>query len=479
MLSSVNRPAIRLVNAFLNATVVLLVLAGVFIGINWNHLPAGPGGFLAVRITIENLLIALICLSGGAAAFHAFGLTKPTFKVSFLSHLARVTQACTVAAVLALLFPLTSHSGAFTAQVLLYFLPAAIIACLCGTLLVRTCTEWLARTLSGRRDLIIVGSGPRAESLQRRIRESNNRDIRILGFVDSPNHHHVPAEIADQIIGGLEELETILMKQPVDEVLIALPAKSCYAQIQTAIAICERAGVEAKYFLPDIFELSVARPTFESDEDASVVRLQVVHDDARLLVKRCIDIAGATAALIILSPLILLVAGAIKAASPGPALFVQERYGLRKRLFRMYKFRTMVPDAERRQADLESQNEMQGPAFKIRNDPRITPIGRLLRKTSLDELPQLINVLRGEMSLVGPRPLPIRDVSRFDNAALMRRFSVTPGLTCLWQINGRSNTDFDSWIKWDLQYIDEWSLGLDMKIIFKTVPTVLKTRGAV
>jgi lipopolysaccharide/colanic/teichoic acid biosynthesis glycosyltransferase len=180
-----------------------------------------------------------------------------------------------------------------------------------------------------------------------------------------------------------------------------------------------------------------------------------------------------------LSPLMLLIAVAIKVTSPGPAFFVRERYGFRKRRFRMFKFRTMVQHADKLQAGLESQNEVKGPAFKIRNDPRITPLGRILRKTSLDEIPQFLNVLKGEMSLVGPRPLPIRDVSRFDDAALMRRFSVKPGLTCLWQINGRSDTDFESWINLDLKYIDEWSLGLDLKILLQTVPVVLKARGAV
>jgi len=144
----------------------------------------------------------------------------------------------------------------------------------------------------------------------------------------------------------------------------------------------------------------------------------------------------------------------------------------------MYKFRTMVMNAEELQATLESQNEAEGPVFKIRKDPRITPIGRILRKTSLDEFPQFLNVLRGEMSLVGPRPLPKRDVARFDNAWLMRRFSVKPGLTCLWQVNGRSNTNFEHWIGLDLKYIDTWSLGLDLRIIVKTVPAVIMGKGA-
>jgi len=196
------------------------------------------------------------------------------------------------------------------------------------------------------------------------------------------------------------------------------------------------------------------------------------------VVKRCIDIAGAIVGLMLFGPLMIAIAAAIKLTSPGPAIFIQERYGLHIRRFPMYKFRTMVLDAEKRQAELESGNEAHGPVFKMRNDPRITVTGRLLRKSSLDELPQFLNVLRGEMSLVGPRPLPKRDVSRFENASLMRRFSVKPGLTCLWQMKGRDQTDFGHWLALDLEYIDNWSLSLDFKVLAKTVPTVLLGRGA-
>ncbi|HEX4227162.1 MAG TPA: sugar transferase [Bryobacteraceae bacterium] len=477
MLSSINHPVVRRLNAFVNAGVVLLVLLGLFIGFNWGQMPDGLAGFLAIRITVKNLLLTAICLAGVAAAFRVFGLTKPASGAPLRQELFKVTKACTVAALFAIVFPLTSHGGAFTADILFYFLPAAILACLCGRLVAHACTVKMARTLAGRRDLIIVGSGPRAACLYRQLRQSNHSAVKILGFVDSPNCHVIPAEVERQMIGTLEDLEGILMQQPVDEVLIALPAKSCYAQIQMAIITCERAGVEAKY-LSDIFEVSLAKPRFEAHEEASVVSLKVVHDDSRLIVKRAIDIAGAISGFVIFGPIMLAIAAAIKITSPGPALFVQERYGLRKRQFHMYKFRTMVPDAEKLQASLESQNEVQGPAFKMRNDPRVTPLGRILRKTSLDELPQFINVLRGEMSLVGPRPLPKRDVSRFDDASLMRRFCVKPGLTCLWQINGRSNTDFERWIELDLRYIDTWSLTLDLEILAKTFPSVLAGRGA-
>jgi lipopolysaccharide/colanic/teichoic acid biosynthesis glycosyltransferase len=168
----------------------------------------------------------------------------------------------------------------------------------------------------------------------------------------------------------------------------------------------------------------------------------------------------------------------IKAASDGPVFFLQERIGYNKRRFRIYKFRTMIQGAEHMMAELESLNEASGPVFKIKNDPRITLLGKFLRRTSIDELPQLINVLKGDMSLVGPRPLPMRDYQGFSEDWQRRRFSVRPGITCLWQINGRCSIPFDQWMRMDIQYLDEWSLWLDLKILARTIPAVLKGSGA-
>jgi lipopolysaccharide/colanic/teichoic acid biosynthesis glycosyltransferase len=190
------------------------------------------------------------------------------------------------------------------------------------------------------------------------------------------------------------------------------------------------------------------------------------------------DLIGGILGLLLAAPVMLVIAIAIKLSGPGPVIFSQQRFGLNKRRFAMYKFRTMVNGAEALQADLETRNEASGPVFKIRDDPRITRVGRLLRRMSLDELPQLFNVVRGDMSLVGPRPLPVRDVHKFSESWLMRRFSVPPGVTGLWQISGRSDLAFDRWVLLDLQYIDGWSLGLDLQILAKTVPAVLWGRGA-
>jgi exopolysaccharide biosynthesis polyprenyl glycosylphosphotransferase len=178
-------------------------------------------------------------------------------------------------------------------------------------------------------------------------------------------------------------------------------------------------------------------------------------------------------------PVIPLIALAIKLTSPGPVLFRQQRSGLNGSPFTLYKFRTMVTNAEQFKHELEAMNEMSGPVFKVTNDPRITPVGKFLRKYSLDELPQLFNVLRTEMSLVGPRPLPVDEVKRFENLAHRRRLSVKPGITCLWQISGRNQiTDFKEWVRLDLEYIDNWSLWLDLKILIRTIPAVVIGTGA-
>jgi exopolysaccharide biosynthesis polyprenyl glycosylphosphotransferase len=197
------------------------------------------------------------------------------------------------------------------------------------------------------------------------------------------------------------------------------------------------------------------------------------------VLKRILDFSVALITVIIVFPVMMLVALLIKIASPGPILFPQKRVGHNKRKFTMYKFRTMVVDAEKQMEQLQHLNEVSGPVFKIKDDPRITPIGKFLRKTSIDELPQLFSVLKGDMSLVGPRPLPVRDYEGFNEDWQRRRFSVKPGITCLWQVQGRSSISFEKWMELDLQYIDKWSLWLDLQILAQTIPAVLRGSGAV
>jgi exopolysaccharide biosynthesis polyprenyl glycosylphosphotransferase len=201
-------------------------------------------------------------------------------------------------------------------------------------------------------------------------------------------------------------------------------------------------------------------------------------DGWQAVLKFIFDFTISLVLVVFLSPLMIMVSILIKLTSPGPVFFSQRRVGRNKRRFNLYKFRTMVVDAEKRMSEIEHLNEATGPVFKIKNDPRITPIGRFLRKTSMDELPQLFNVLLGHMSLVGPRPLPIRDYEGFNVDWQRRRFSVKPGITCLWQVQGRSSISFEKWMELDLQYIDKWSLWLDFQILLQTIPAVLKGSGA-
>jgi lipopolysaccharide/colanic/teichoic acid biosynthesis glycosyltransferase len=237
-------------------------------------------------------------------------------------------------------------------------------------------------------------------------------------------------------------------------------------------------GIDCPY-LADVFESH--RATLEVGEASpiEVVGLRMVRFDYRHHVKRVIDFALASSAVLLLAPAFVAVALAVKLTSPGPILYSQVRHGLHRRPFRMYKFRTMVADAERLHESLEARNEASGPIFKIREDPRVTRVGRFLRKTSLDELPQLVHVVLGQMSLVGPRPLAARDVQRIRQGRPLRRFSVRPGLTCLWQISGRSELSFDEWMELDFEYIDHWSLWLDLKILARTPAAVISGRGAV
>ena len=326
-----------------------------------------------------------------------------------------------------------------------------------------------------RRTALIVGTGGRSQLLRSRL-ESQYSAFEFFGCMDDTYCGQDRAQ--DNYLGSIDGLAELLKTNPIELVLIGLPVKSKYDDIQRVIDICETVGVESHY-MQDVFETSRARVEVSHRASHHFAVLRTLVRDPKVHLKRLIDVVGALLILVLVSPILLLAGIAVRLTSPGPVFFVQERYGLNRKRFAMFKFRSMVMDAEKRQAALESKNEADGPVFKLRSDPRVTRVGAFLRKTSIDELPQLFNVFRGEMSLVGPRPLPIRDVSRFEEPWLLRRFSVRPGLTCLWQTTGRSNTQFDDWIKQDLSYIDNWSLSLDFKILLMTIPAVLKGVGAV
>jgi len=438
--------------------VALASLIGALLLTNLGRMPAGLAGFLAVRITLQKLLLVGLFLLVWRSTFGILGLYEWRRIIIRSQELSTAVGASTIGSSFTLIFVLQSASGAFDAGVVLYFWLAATGL----VLLLRSFLRTLAfnAPTSGTRDVIIVGTGPRALSVCRQLSADRRAGYNVLGFVDS-NEAVSGEHLGHPLLGRLDQLESILMRQALDEVVIALPMRSRYNAIHDAIRVCERVGVRAKY-LADVFPHSRA----------------IAPEDGRLIVKRLIDIVGSIVGVVVLAPVMLITALAIKLTSPGPAIFAQERYGLNRRRFRMYKFRTMSADAEARQAKVEHLNEASGPVFKIRNDPRVTRLGKFLRRSSLDELPQFFNVLRGEMALVGPRPMAVRDVGKFTEAALMRRFSLRPGLTCLWQIQGRSTLGFDEWMRLDFRYIDQWSLALDFLILLRTLPAVLRGVGA-
>lgn len=288
-----------------------------------------------------------------------------------------------------------------------------------------------------------------------------------------------------QIAGRID-----IEKQPISDLVEAMHrhavARVVFAaghsqlnRIEQAIGACEVEGVPA-WLVADFIQTSIAQPDFDAFAGRPMLVFRSTPEVSwALLIKGIIDRVSALIGLIVLAIPMAIVALTIRLTSPGPVIFRQQRAGKHGKAFTMYKFRSMATDAEMRRAELEPFNQMQGPVFKVEDDPRITPFGRWLRRTSVDELPQLLNVLMGDMSLVGPRPLPIYEVEKFEDTAQRRRLSVKPGITCLWQISGRNQVqDFSDWVKLDLDYIDRWSLGLDFKILLRTIPAVLFGFGA-
>ena len=298
---------------------------------------------------------------------------------------------------------------------------------------------------------------------------------------DLPPEIAASLEIVDQIdisVEPIERLVSVLHRKAVARVIFATDHVH-FGRIERAIHACETEGVEA-WLNADFIQTAIARPSFDSlGQRLMLVFRSTPEASWALLLKNTMDRVGAVVAMVITIPVWVGAMIGIKCSSKGPIFFKQQRSGLRGRPFSMWKFRTMDVDAEEKRAQLHRQNEMDGPVFKIENDPRVFSFGRFLRRWSIDELPQLINVLRGEMSLVGPRPLPVYEVEKISEAAQRRRLSVRPGLTCLWQVNGRNTiTSFEEWVALDLKYIDNWSLWLDIRILVQTVPAVLMGSGA-
>ena len=323
--------------------------------------------------------------------------------------------------------------------------------------------------------VLILGAGPLARLTQREIRDSAKRRTVVAHLCF--DGEDVDARLEAPLLGTVSALEAVLKERVVDEVYIATSCDRQRVEVQATIRSCERFGVP--FALPACgFRLARATPACKNAvADGYVHYLSVQPKPLQREMKRLFDIVVSAGALLLLAPLLLVTAILVKLTSKGPILFKQERVGLHCRTFHMLKFRSMVSDAESLKASLMAQNESSGPVFKIAKDPRVTRVGRFLRKYSVDELPQLLNVLRGDMSIVGPRPALRCEVSRYE-AWQRRRLSVRPGLTCVWQVSGRSQISFGTWMLLDMRYIDHWSLWEDLRLIFQTVPVVLTGRGA-
>ncbi len=358
----------------------------------------------------------------------------------------------------------------------LYFLNSFVLICFVRAVQIR-CWRLMAKRDFFSRNILIVGTGRRAQAVIKSVRGHKEWGLHLVGLLD-PDPVWVGKEVdGAPIIGALHDLPQILANHVIDEVIFVVP-RNWMSLIEEGVLHCERVGVRATV-ATDLFNFRFAKAQTSEMDGIPLVSFQATPvGEWQLFIKRTADLVLAAVGILFLLPFFPVVALAIKMTSPGPIFFRQTRCGLNGRLFTLFKFRSMVVDAEARQKDLLKHNEMSGPVFKITNDPRLTPIGKFLRKTSIDELPQLLNVLRGEISLIGPRPPIPQEVAKYEPWQ-RRRLSMRPGITGYWQINGRSEIkDFNKWMNLDLEYIDRWSLMFDMKIIFKTIPVVLLGSGA-
>jgi exopolysaccharide biosynthesis polyprenyl glycosylphosphotransferase len=336
--------------------------------------------------------------------------------------------------------------------------------------------RWLEPMWMKPSNILLVGWQEDFADLMTRFQVQSRWKPNIIGLLSPVAGNNIEAsKDASVYLGNTKDLLRVLHDKPVDYVVLS-PRKEHFQEIQDIISICETEGVET-WLMADFFRTKIARAHMDAFQDLPMMVFSSTPGVSwALFLKRTIDLIGSLFLILLFSPVMLAAALAIKITSRGPILFKQSRCTIRGRKFWMYKFRTMINEAENLREELTRQNEVTGPVFKIRNDPRVTPIGRFLRRYSLDELPQLFNVLVGDMSLVGPRPPIPSEVENYENWQ-RRRLSMRPGITCLWQISGRNQIPFTEWMRLDLEYIDNWSLWLDIEILIKTPWVVIRGTG--
>ncbi len=434
--------------------------------------------FFSLRTYIPVLFLSFLVVVGAMFSLEGYRRQPiPSLGSIFVQNLQVVLLAFVLALALAYALRLTWLSRLFLALVMLFFL-------VLGSLTRYGLAHWFRRRAqrgSRRRVVVLVGANPGAREVARRILAHPEMGIQLRGFYEyeasyDPSDVEMLQHMGIPYLGDVGLLPDFLKREVVDGVIFSVGTR-IISKLEEIFLLCEDLGVDT-LMAANLFPHLVARLQLEHLEDLPLLRFTTVpHNHIALFLKRMIDFSGSGVGLVLLSPLFLATAMAIKINSRGPVFFRQERMSVHGRRFQLMKFRTMVQNAEEMRDQLEELNEVDGPVFKIKDDPRITSVGRILRKTSIDELPQLWNVLKGEMSLVGPRPPIPAEVDEYEPWQ-RRRLSMRPGITCLWQISGRSELDFNTWMKLDLQYIDQWSLALDFLILIKTIPAVLSMRGA-
>lgn len=423
-------------------------------------------GFLALEIAIVVGLIAIFAIRG-------------LYKIRLTGSWFRQVWVITSSATFGLAFLITYYfvfQPPSNSRLLVPFVWGTAILVLClERLIIAIVMGMLYRLGLGETRLLVVGSGRLGKMMMQHITANPNLGYSIVGFLhdmDGP-----PSDFGRfKMLGTLDDLGMVIRSMQVDEVILALPAHMHQQSIRS-VRLCERLGTSFK-LVPDLYELSLSRIDMEAVEGIPLINIKQFSLNApQRAVTRLIDITVATLALILCTPLWLCIALAIRLNSRGSIIYKQTRIGLNGCPFKMYKFRSMYSDADQVLEALWSQNEAQGPLFKMRDDPRITRVGKFLRYSSLDEFPQLINVLCGEMSLVGPRPSLPHEVAQYEEWQ-KGRLAIKPGLTGLWQVRGRSNISFDEGVLMDLYYIENWSLRLYFQTLLRTIPAVLFRRGA-
>ncbi len=424
---------------------------------------------------IPYLLIFLLVWSVASFDQHLFrtqgnaGLTGYAFAVT-----KAMADALVVSTVAMALFSSQGIDRRFILAFALGALAAILIVRVAGRIVL---WNFRRRGINVRR-VLIVGANERTARLADVMQARDYLGYQFAGLVeDDPDRVPILAGHGIEHLGKIDRLDGLVREGRFDEVYVSLPIRSHYETIQHIAHLCEGEGIPVR-FIADLFPLRIATNRLMYVEDIPLLSLSAVPEHQfELALKRALDLAVSSILLVMLSPALIATAIVIKLDSRGPILFAQERVGQNQRRFNMLKFRSMVVNAEALRAELEKMNEADGPVFKIRRDPRITRVGRFIRKFSIDEFPQLINVWRGQMSLVGPRPPLAAEVARY-SWDQRRRLSVKPGMTGLWQVSGRSDVSFEQWVELDLQYIDGWSIWLDFQILVKTFRAVVEGRGA-